>query len=454
VYTFSVTVAMREAFRGAECRLMNSRHPLIMLHRRDFLVLSAGAAFAQPDGLDEIARRYVHLVLALGLHDPSYVDAYYGPSEWKEEVERSQTPLDDISAEAGRVVIALEQTPPNGQDEFARLRHRYLLVQTKSLIARAKMLQGEHYSFDEESRLLYDAVAPDVPQSRLEETLASLDKLIPGTGPVSERFVAWQKQFYVPAQRFADVIQAAIAEARTRLKRHIRLPENETFSVEYINENWGGASWYQGNAHSLLEFNADLIVGIDRALRTACHEGYPGHHVWNVLRDDRLMRGRGWLEYSVFAAWSPETVISEGCAEYAVELAFPGPQRAIFHEEVLFPRAGLEPGKARRYLQVMRLKEELEWARVLAARRYLDGEISREQCQNLLETYALVPPEVVERRVRFTEATRSFVMTYSVGKDLVRRHMTAHGADGSDARAWREFETLMSLPQVPSGLSR
>lgn len=426
-----------------------------MLSRRDFLVLSAGAVLAPRDGLDEIARRYVHLVLALGLHDPSYVDAYYGPSEWKQEVEASHTPLDEIAAEAGRVVIALRQTPPNGQDELSGLRHRYLLVQTKSLVAKAEMLQGRQYPFDEESRLLYDAVSPDVPQSRLEETLTSLGRLIPGTGPVSGRFLTWQEQFRVSAQRLADVIQAAITEARTRSKRHIRLPENETFAVEYVKgKNWGGASWYQGNAHSLLQFNADLPVTIDRALRVACHEGYPGHHVHNVLRDDRLVRGRGWLEFSVCPGYCPETVISEGCAEYGVDLAFPGSQRVMFHEEVLFPRAGLEPGKASRYLQVMRLKEELECARVMAARRFLDGAISREQCRSLLEKYALVSPGVAERRVRFIEATRSYVMTYSVGKDLVRRHMTAHGADGSDAGAWREFESLMSLPHVPSGLSR
>jgi hypothetical protein len=425
-----------------------------MLCRRDFLVLIAGAALTRRDGLDEIARRYVHLVLALGLHDASYVDAYYGPSEWKKEVELSKKPLDAVSAEAGRVVTALEQTPPSGEDELARLRHRYLLAQTKSLVAKAEMLRGRHYSFDEESRLLYDAVPPDVPESRLEETLASLGKLIPGMGPVSGRFVDWQKQFRVPAQRLADVIQAAIAEARTRSKQHIRLPKNETFSIEYVNgKDWRGASWYQGNAHSLFQFNADLPVTIDRVLRVACHEGYPGHHLFNALRDDRLVRGRGWLEFSVCPGYSPETTLSEGCAEYGVELAFPGPQRAMFHEEVLFPRAGLEPRKASRYLQVMRLKEELECARALAARRFLEGAISREQCQSLLERYALVSPEVAERRVRFIEATRSYVVTYSVGKDLVRRHMTARGAEGSDARAWREFESLMSLPQVPSGLS-
>jgi hypothetical protein len=35
------------------------------------------------DDMDAVAERYAHLVLALGQHDPDYVDAFYGPTEWK-----------------------------------------------------------------------------------------------------------------------------------------------------------------------------------------------------------------------------------------------------------------------------------------------------------------------------------------------------------------------------------
>ena len=32
--------------------------------------------------MDKIAESYVKLVLNVGLHDPDFVDAYYGPKEW------------------------------------------------------------------------------------------------------------------------------------------------------------------------------------------------------------------------------------------------------------------------------------------------------------------------------------------------------------------------------------
>ena len=35
--------------------------------------------------MNALAERYVRLVLALGQHDPDYVDAYYGPAEWRTE---------------------------------------------------------------------------------------------------------------------------------------------------------------------------------------------------------------------------------------------------------------------------------------------------------------------------------------------------------------------------------
>ena len=37
--------------------------------------------------MNDIAERYVKLVLALGQHDADYVDAYYGPPEWKQQAE-------------------------------------------------------------------------------------------------------------------------------------------------------------------------------------------------------------------------------------------------------------------------------------------------------------------------------------------------------------------------------
>src|SRR5258707_2818174 len=54
--------------------------------------------------MNTIAERYVKLVLAVGPHDAAYVDAYYGPAEWKAEAERQKRSLVDIDAEAERLI--------------------------------------------------------------------------------------------------------------------------------------------------------------------------------------------------------------------------------------------------------------------------------------------------------------------------------------------------------------
>ena len=59
------------------------------------------------DSMNGIAEHYVHLVLALGQHDPDYVDAFYGPPEWKTEAEKEKKSLAAIGAEAAELLKKL-----------------------------------------------------------------------------------------------------------------------------------------------------------------------------------------------------------------------------------------------------------------------------------------------------------------------------------------------------------
>src|SRR5512145_2273995 len=137
--------------------------------------------------MNALAENYVKLVLALGQHDADYVDAYYGPAEWKKEAESAKVPLDDIRARAQGLLKDLSAVPREG-DEISRLRHQYLERQLSALDARVRMLKGERLSFDAESKALYDAVAPTHPEAYFQRILDRLDKLFPGTGPIVDRY--------------------------------------------------------------------------------------------------------------------------------------------------------------------------------------------------------------------------------------------------------------------------
>src|SRR3982750_598534 len=102
------------------------------------LVASSGNAYA-PDPLSPVAEPYAHLVLSLGQHDPDYVDAFYGPAEWKTQAEKEKKSLDAIGAEAAELSATLAKTPMAG-DDLLQLRREYLQKQVAALAARVRML--------------------------------------------------------------------------------------------------------------------------------------------------------------------------------------------------------------------------------------------------------------------------------------------------------------------------
>ena len=59
-----------------------------------------------------LAERYVKLVLAIGPHDADYVDAYYGPPEWRTEAEASPVPLAALSSTSQLTSVLAVQLHP------------------------------------------------------------------------------------------------------------------------------------------------------------------------------------------------------------------------------------------------------------------------------------------------------------------------------------------------------
>ncbi|MEO8450888.1 MAG: hypothetical protein ABI647_13910 [Gemmatimonadota bacterium] len=405
--------------------------------------------------MPEIAEAYVRLALAVGRHDPNYVDAYYGPPEWKAAADSVTVPLDTLAAHVDAVRKRLTETAiPAAADALDSLRHTYLDRQLSAMAARLQMLQGKKLRFDEESEALYNAVAPTHPESYLQDLIAKLDPLLPGTGSVADRYRAFRSEFIVPAAKVDTVFKTAIAECRARTIKYVSLPANESFTVEYVkNKPWSGYNWYQGGSKSLIQVNIDLPIYIDRAIDLACHEGYPGHHVYNALLESALVRGKGWTEFSIYPLFSPQSLIAEGTANYGIVMAFPGGERAAFERDHLYPLAGLDPALAERYARIQEVAGELSYAGNEAARRYLDGEIDAKAAADWLVRYALSTPEAAIQRVKFFDTYRSYVINYNLGRDLVGTYVDREAGAGAPAeRRWQVFSGLLASPRLPGGL--
>jgi hypothetical protein len=404
--------------------------------------------------MNRLAESYVKLVLALGEHDDNYVDAYYGPPQWRDEIKLAGMSLDVIQQSARGIREQLLGTSVDPADELQQLRKHYLVKQLEAVLARVEMLKGKRLSFDEEAQALYDAKPPHHTEDEFKAILRILDGLLPGTGSTTQRYEEFRKAFVIPGDKLDAVFQAAITECRKRTKLHIELPSSESFVLEYVkNKSWSGYNWYKGNSYSLIQINTDLPVYIDRAVDLAAHEGYPGHHVYNTLLEQHLAKRLNWVEYTVYALFSPQSLIAEGTANFGIEVAFPGTERVEFEREVLFPLAGIDSEQADRYYQVHRLAAKLNYAHNEAARGYLDGVFGREQAEKFLVSYALMSTDRARQRVRFIDTYRSYVINYNLGQDLVRRYIESRGGttDRPDKR-WEEFKRLLSSPRLPSQL--
>lgn len=405
---------------------------------------------------NDAAESYVRLVLALGQHDTNFVDAYYGPPAWRTEAAQAAWDLAAINKRAAVLEVDLRRLPPVADAApdaaMIRLRRAYLARQLGALRARVAMLQGRRFPFDEESRELYDAVAPHNDEASFQVMVDAIGARLPGDGDLAPRYAAFKQAFVIPPDKLDVVFKAAIGECRRRTLAHIALPPEESFTVAYVKEKpWSAYNWYQGGYKSLIEVNTDLPVFIDRAIDLACHEGYPGHHVYNALLEKHLVKDRGWQEFTVYPLFSPQSLIAEGTANYGIQVAFSDAERRAFERDTLFPLAGIDPARADEYYDVMTLAKKLSYAGNEAARGYLDGRMDATRAADWLVRYALSTPGQAAQRVKFFDTYRSYVINYNLGEDLARGYVERHAGDDPGKR-WAVFAALISSPRLPSAL--
>ena len=401
--------------------------------------------------MDEVAREYLFIELSMGLHDSNHVDAYYGPEEIRDKATRAALAIDDVEARARSLSERLAAL----EGEQLRLadpeRVAGLLARLRALLTRIAINRGEYLSFDEESQALFGTTAPDRDIADYDEVLAKIDATLPGEGTLAERVNEFRNQFSAPADKVPALLEAAIAECRRRTIEHIELPANESFRLEYVsNRPWGAYNWYQGDAHSLIELNLDAGRRVSGFIGTGCHEGYPGHHVYNVLLEQNLVKDKGWLEFTLYPLFSPESLIAEGSANYGTRLAFPDNELTVFTREVLFPLAGLNPSDVERYEALQALSRELAFVGNEIARDYLDGRIDRDKAIELKMKYELSTPERAERSVWFVETYRSYVINYNLGEKLIADYIEKNAA--TEAERWEIFVELLSSPPSPERL--
>jgi hypothetical protein len=345
-------------------------------------VTSTPANVAAPAmSIAAISDAYIRLTLEAGTHEAEYVDAYYGPPALQDVAKANPRSLAQLIAEARALTAAIDAALPSLRTESDRRRAVALRGMLVAADTRLQMLQGRKFSFNDEAQGQF-ATVPDLkPLAHYDAILANLETLIPGDGPLAARVDAFNERYVIPKDRLQPVFDAAIAECKRRTAQYIRLPAGETFVMEFVTgKPWSGYNYYKGNYKSLIQINTDLPIRISRAVDLGCHEGYPGHHVLNLMVEERLARKNGWKEYEVNPLYSPTSVLSEGSANYGIDLAFPAAERLAFERDILYPIAGLNPNSAQAFWEMQQMTEALSgvsrWCGYAGAGARVNAEIS------------------------------------------------------------------------------
>jgi hypothetical protein len=334
----------------------------------------------------------------------------------------------------------------SGEPVLGGSRRKFLQDQVEALLFRIDQLSGQTRSFDVESRALFGVVAPqDQGEAKRNAARNQLRDLLGGSAKLAAAYSKYDTQFIVPRARLTVVMQAALQSCRALTLQHVSMPGNERVRVEYVSQKpWSAFSRYLGNAQSVIMVNTDYPLTVDRVLNLACHEGYPGHHVFNLLRDQKLVHEMHREEFRVQPTFSPQSYVSEAAATYAPVLVMSDEERVRIERDVLFPAAGLKVGGVRRYLKVQKLVASLHTAEPAIARDYLDGKLEFVRAADALEREMAM--EHSEATLLYVNEFRTYMLTYTLGVDDVKKFVEA--GDPSVPEKWQRYLSLVITPQM------
>ncbi len=121
-----------------------------------------------------------------------------------------------------------------------------------------------------------------------------LEELLPGVGPLAERYEHWQASSRVPTHQVERTIAAVIEEARAWSRRLVELPAGEGVALEIVRgEPWLAFCDYLGDLRSRIAVNVDLPMSAIELLVLALETGLRvqrlvvSHSPWVTLRPRR-----------------------------------------------------------------------------------------------------------------------------------------------------------------------
>ncbi|CAN5585360.1 hypothetical protein BH20ACT2_BH20ACT2_12420 [soil metagenome] len=257
--------------------------------------------------------------MALGRHVDGLVDAYYGPAELADRAAEGPPRAPAELAELARRLIA--DLDAGADPDLVASRRAWLRGQVVGLATTAHKLAGEPIGYVEEVLSCYGVRPAWVPEDDLAAAHRRLDDVLPGTGALAERFVAWRDAQTVPVERLGPAIASLADDFRERTDRAFGLPDGEHVDFELTHaQPWSGFNYYLGGLRSRVAVNTDLPVPSTVLGHLVAHEAYPGHHTEHTRKEVGLVQRRRHLEETIFCVGTPQCLLAEGLADLGLEV--------------------------------------------------------------------------------------------------------------------------------------
>ena len=343
----------------------------------------AAAACGRGPSLDGLAADYVRLARMDGMHDARYIEA----------LERTRAQLASSDERDGR--------------------RAFLLAQVSALARRARYLAGERASIEDEAAALGMRL-PSYDEGRAAALRGELDAALPGRGGLNDRLSAHRRANAVPRSGLDQAARVAVEQCRSRTPLPAGI-HDEGLELRYvIDRPWPAFTTRKTNAASVVEVRRDVAWLADDLLMVVCHETYPGHHLQNLVWEERRVK-QGWVEFSVTPMFTPLAVMAERAANAATALVVPREQRSA----------------------VSRALEDLAPLALATAVEIADGRLDRAAGLRRLRDDLVMPDP--ESFLRFVEEYRAMAVAYV--------------APLSEVGEWRDYFELLRSPERLAGSS-
>jgi hypothetical protein len=398
-----------------------------------------------------LVESYLLLGLRIGRHIDGLVDAYYGPAALSStaDAEGARSPEELLSSARGLLAAIEAGEPldvagaPGGDDGAASRRRHWLHAQARGLLTTARKLAGEAVSYADEVEACYGVRPTRVDEEALLDAHRQLDEVLPGSGPLAERLVAWRESHAVPVEKLHGAIDALAEDLRERTRTLFGLPDGEHVDFELVtNRPWAGFNYYLGDLKSRVAVNVDLPVLSIGLAHLVAHESYPGHHTEHTRKEVGLVRRRHWWEESIFLVGTPQCLLAEGLADLGLEVVM---GRRPEHQVAEHLRPLGIPYDAEVVAAVSEAGEALGAVRQNAAFRLHEDGADPDTVVAEVARWGLLPTERAAKTVEFlTHPTwRAYLTCYVEGLPLCRAFV-----NGDPAR----FDRLLAEQLTPDDL--